>query len=204
MITIIDYNAGNIRSVTNALDRIGVTWKVTNDPREVAAASKIIMPGVGSARAAMEELNKRGLAGVIQNTRVPFLGICLGMQMLFEWSEEGEVECLGVIKGRVMRFDERLVKVPQIGWNRVQKLDIIETPLLSPLTKGGSKGGSGYFYFVHSYYCVPEDKNVSVATANYGGEFCAAAQQNNFYGVQFHPEKSGDAGMELIARFCNL
>lgn len=212
MITIVDYNAGNIKSVTNALDRIGVKWKVTNDPKEVVGASKIIMPGVGSACAAMEELNKRGLADAIKNTRAPFLGICLGMQVLFERSEEGDTECLGIIKGRVIRFDDSKVKVPQMGWNRVrtQNLKLKCQNHNSKLKTGKAKNifddsaDNSYFYFVHSYYCVPEDKGIIIATANYGGEFCAAVQHNNFYGVQFHPEKSGDAGMELIARFCDL
>ena len=203
VITIIDYGAGNIKSLTNALDRIDVAWKVTNNPKEVAAASRIIMPGVGSARAAMAELRKRGLVEIIQNTRAPFLGICLGMQILFDYSEEGDTECLGILKGRVKKFYEKRVKVPQMVWNslRVQNSkckvksyrDIFDDII-----------DNSYFYFVHSYYCIPEDKNIIIATANYGGEFCAAVQQENFYGVQFHPEKSGEAGMKLLARFCSL
>lgn len=204
MTTIIDYNAGNVKSVTNALDRIGVKWKVTNDPKEVAAASKIIMPGVGSARAAMEELRARGLVKVIRNTRAPFLGICLGMQVLFEWSEEGDAGCLGIIRGHVRKFQGEGLKVPQMGWNKVQSLKFKvqndEVRYKNIVGEGGAK--DAYFYFVHSYYCIPEDRSVVVATANYGSEFCAAVQWRNFYGVQFHPEKSGEAGLKLLRSFC--
>ena len=136
-VTIIDYGAGNIKSLTNALDRIDVAWKVTSEPIAIAQASKVIMPGVGSAKAAMEELRRRDFVGVIQNLKAPFFGICLGMQLLFDYSEEGDVACLGIIKGRVRRFQGKGLKVPQMGWNRVksEKLKV--------------KSGS-YFYFVHS------------------------------------------------------
>ena len=119
-VTIIDYGAGNIKSLTNALDRIDVAWEVTSEPIAIAQASKVIMPGVGSAKAVMEELYKRGLVEILQQCKVPFLGICLGMQLLFEWSDEGDVACLGIIKGRVRRFQGEGLKVPQMGWNRVK------------------------------------------------------------------------------------
>jgi glutamine amidotransferase len=203
MITIIDYNAGNVKSVTNALDTIGREWKVTSKSKDIARASKIIMPGVGSAKAAMGELRRRGLVELMKNIRAPFLGICLGMQVLFEWSEEGDTDCLGIIKGRVKKFQGKGLKVPQTGWNtaRVQSKKFKVKNYRSIFE--GVKNGA-YFYFVHSYYCVPENREVVTATTEYGVEFAAAVQQNNFYGVQFHPEKSGDSGMKLLAHFCGL
>ncbi|OGY70786.1 MAG: imidazole glycerol phosphate synthase, glutamine amidotransferase subunit, partial [Candidatus Jacksonbacteria bacterium RIFCSPHIGHO2_12_FULL_44_12] len=146
---------------------------------------------VGSAKAAMEELQKRWLVETIRNVKAPFLGICLGMQLLFDYSEERDVACLGIIKGRVRRFQGKGLKVPQIGWNRVKN------------EKLKMKSGS-YFYFVHSYYCVPEDGGVVTATTEYGVEFASAVQYKNFYGVQFHPEKSGEAGLEVLKNFCEL
>ena len=190
-VTILYYGAGNIKSVTNALDMIGAKWKVTSNSREIVEASKIIMPGVGSAKAAMEELQKRWLVETIRNVKAPFLGICLGMQLLFDYSEERDVACLGIIKGRVRRFQGKGLKVPQIGWNRVKN------------EKLKMKSGS-YFYFVHSYYCVPEDGGVVTATTEYGVEFASAVQYKNFYGVQFHPEKSGEVGLEVLKNFCEL
>jgi glutamine amidotransferase len=198
MITIINYNAGNIKSVTNALDAIGAKWKITSDAREIAKAQKIIMPGVGSAASAMKELRKRDLVSVIQNTRAPFLGVCLGMQLLFEWSDEGDTGCLGIIKGRVKKFQGERLNVPQMGWNNVKlKTDKTENIF-------GSIEDSSYFYFVHSYYCVPDDLEIITATTEYGIEFASAVQWRNFYGVQFHPEKSGEVGLEVLKNFCKI
>lgn len=201
MITIVDYNAGNIKSVTNALDKIGAQWKITSDSREIAEAKKIIMPGVGSAASAMEELKKHDLIGVIQNTRAPFLGICLGMQLLFEMSDEGDAECLGIIKGRVKKFQGNGLKTPQMGWNRVKnyELRIKNKNILFKDIKQDA-----YFYFVHSYYCMPDDERVITATTKYGIEFASVVQYRNFYGAQFHPEKSGEVGLKVLKNFCEL
>ncbi len=207
---IIDYGAGNIKSLTNALDKIGVAWKVTSNPKAIAQARKVIMPGVGSAKSAMEELRKRDLAGVIQGLTVPFLGICLGMQLLFEWSDEGNTECLGIMKGRVKKFQEEGLKVPHVGWNLIQNSNPERFLGKNQNEKSKCKNilitvqDNAFFYFVHSYYCIPENKKVIIATTEYGVEFASAVQWRNFYGVQFHPEKSGDDGMKLLARFCAL
>ena len=198
-ITIIDYGASNLKSMANALEKIGVLYTISSDASEIKKADKIILPGVGSAQSAMLELKERGLVQVIKNLKKPFLGICLGMQILFEYSKEGETECLGIIKGQVKKFDSSKVKVPQMGWNRVMKHETrnMEQSILSGLSD------EKYFYFVHSYYCVPDDKQTVRAVCDYGGEFAAVINQNNFYGVQFHPEKSGEAGLRVLEKFAN-
>ena len=178
MIAIIDYNSGNTASVANALRRLGQRYEITGDPELVARADKIIFPGVGAAKAAMKELKKRGLDKLLRRTKTPVLGICLGLQLLAEFSEEDNTKCLGIIPGRVKRFSDDL-KVPQIGWNRV---------------------GKDYFYFVHSYY-LPVG-HYTLATATYGVPFSAIIQKDNFYATQFHPEKSGEAGLQILRNFC--
>lgn len=178
MIAIVDYNAGNTESVANALTRLGMEYRITSDPGVVARADKIIFPGVGSAGAAMKELKKRGLDQVLKKARQPVLGICLGLQLMADRSDEGDVKCLGIIPGVVKRFSDDL-KVPQIGWNRV---------------------GKDYFYFVHSYYLPVGPYTVGVAT--YGVPFSAIIRKDNFYATQFHPEKSGEAGFKLLRNFC--
>lgn len=194
MIAIIDYGMGNVRSVANALDRLEAANRVTSKMEDIQNANGIILPGVGSAGAGMQNIKERGidalLAREIKNGK-PFLGICLGMQLLMEESSEGDVMCLGYVSGTVVKFKGG-VKIPQIGWNTVK-------------TKGAGifKGLSndGYFYFVHSYYCVPNDKNIITGLTNYEGEFCSAFQMDNIYGVQFHPEKSGKTGETVLQNF---
>ena len=196
MLTIIDYGASNLKSLTNALDVINVPYTISNQIAEIKKADKIILPGVGSANFAMVQLRKLKLVDSIQKLTVPVLGICLGMQLLFDWSAEGNTKCLGIIKGRVVKFDETKVKVPQMGWNRTKFL-ISNFQFLNHVN-------NPYFYFVHSYYCVPENQTSIIGTTNYESAFCAIVRQDNFYGVQFHPEKSGQPGLKLLTKFCKL
>lgn len=198
MITIIDYNAGNIRSVLRACTEVGAKAVITGDPTVVAGAEKIIFPGVGAAPSAMAYLKKTGLdralTGVFQKG-VPVLGICMGTQIVLESSEEGDQPCLGLIPGRTVRFrlkDKRL-KIPHMGWNEVRVVKA------HPILEGIKAGDE--FYFVHSYYPQPADKKNIYAVTDYGGDFCCALGYKNLFAVQFHPEKSGRLGLELLARF---
>jgi len=196
MITIIDYNSGNIGSVTNALERLGEKYLISSDPIEIIKAEKIIFPGVGRAKPAMTELKKRGLVEVIKNTKAPFLGICLGMQLLLSYSQEDSVECLDIIPGQVKRFPKDGLKVPQIGWNSVdqfKKDDILFKDILD----------GSYFYFVNSYYVDTNDKYV-LGQTDYCVRFASVIKKDNFYGVQFHPEKSGDVGERMLSNFVKL
>ena len=195
MIAIIDYEMGNLRSVGNALDRLGAEWKLTADPAEIRQASKVLLPGVGNDAEAMARLRERGLCEVIRDLRHPVLGICVGMQVMCRHSEEGDVDCLGIFDAKVRRFpEEDDLKVPHVGWNRINNLD-------SKLFKGIDRGS--YVYYVHSYYAplCPD----TIATTRYGSTmFSAALKYENFYGTQFHPEKSGDVGEHIIANFLAL
>jgi len=198
MITIVDYNAGNIRSVLRACGEVGAKAAITGDPEAVAKAEKIIFPGVGAAPSAMAYLTKTGLDTALTEAfrvGIPILGICMGTQIVLESSEEGDQKCLGLIPGRTVRFrlkDKRL-KIPHMGWNEVKVVK--PHPLLE-----GIKGGDE-FYFVHSYYPQPADENNIYAVADYGGDFCCALGYKNLFAVQFHPEKSGRLGLELLERF---
>lgn len=195
MITLVDYDAGNIRSVGNALSRLGAEYELTADPARIAAASKVILPGVGNAAEAMEHLRERGLCEVIRNLRVPVLGICVGLQVLCKSSEEGPVDCLGIFDARIRRFpDSPEAKVPHMGWNNIGNL---ETKLFKDLP------GGSYVYFVHSFY--PELCPDTIATCRHGDTlFSAALRWENFYGTQFHPEKSGSAGAAILQNFLAL
>lgn len=203
MIAIIDYGAGNIKSVANALTKLGQKFQVVKSASEYeqsngkfAKFSRVILPGVGAAKSAMVELGARGFTKILQNLTVPFFGVCLGMQLLAEYSEEGNVGCLGIVSGRVKKFkksQEIAVKVPQVGWNNVY--NIRKSPLFDGIAD------KEYFYFVNSYY-LPCDNCNSLAKGFYGGEFSAAISWRNFYGVQFHPEKSGEIGLKLLNNFC--
>lgn len=191
-VTIIDYGAGNVRSVRFALERLGITASCSDNAETIASADKIIFPGVGHAGAAMEQLQKRNLDRVIPALQQPVLGICLGMQLLCAHSEEGDTKGLGIFPGKVIRFEDNL-KVPHIGWNELQQA---EQGLFS-----GIRNGS-YAYFVHSYY-VPVDQ-YTIAGCNYGIPFSAALHKDNFYACQFHPEKSAAAGNALLQNFISL
>lgn len=194
MIAIIDYKAGNLASVKNALDRLGVSSAITSKASEVLAADGVIFPGQGRAGTAMYELKKSGLDGTISQISRPFLGICLGMQLLSDFSEEDKTKCLGVINGNCRKFPATL-KSPQLGWNKV----FLQRS--SPLT-GGIENGE-YFYFVHSYYFDASPRSV-IGMTDYGFGFPSILQKDNFFAVQFHPEKSGTVGERLLKNFCEV
>ena len=199
MIAIVDYGAGNIFSVKNALDYLGLDCKLTSDKDEIKAADAVILPGVGAFPAAMAMLEKSGLIDTIKEeaAKKPLLGICLGMQMLFEKGYEFE-ECdgLGLIKGSVRYMDEPDLIIPHMGWNKLEKLN--ECPLLENI------GDNEYVYFVHSYKAECADKNIS-AYSEYGGKVPALVFDGKFvYGAQFHPEKSGDTGLKILKNFGSL
>jgi glutamine amidotransferase len=192
-IAIIRYNSGNTASVVNALTRLGVDAVITDDPEVLRSASHVIFPGVGEASTAMSYLRERRLDETIRSLQQPILGVCLGMQLLCASSEENATECLGVVPGRVRRFELDGLKVPHTGWNTVSEFR-------SPLFDGIEDGE--HFYFVHGYFV--EQNDTTVATCMYGTKFSAAIAHENFYGVQFHPEKSGAAGRRLLENFLNL
>lgn len=206
MITIIDYQMGNLRSVQKALEHVGAEAKITSDPLEIAQAEKLVLPGVGGFGEAMEELRKRDLEAPIREFAAsgrPLLGICLGLQLLFETGYEGGTHRgLGILQGDVVRFEGPAfvgaggLKVPHMGWNQVTKR--ADVPLLDDLTDGT------HFYFVHSYYVRPTDQAIVALTCDYGGEFCAMIARNNVFATQFHPEKSQQAGLNLLQRFAEL
>ncbi|MEX0686917.1 MAG: imidazole glycerol phosphate synthase subunit HisH [Balneolales bacterium] len=191
MIAIIDYKAGNLASVSNALSRLDAKFQVTNDRDKLEKADAIVFPGVGHAWSAMEALRENGMDIFLKTTEKPVLGICLGMQLLFESSEEGDSEALGIIPGRLKKFNPLLGKVPHMGWNSIDIKK--EHPILN-----GIKSQS-YFYHVHSYYAPVNE--FTVASGNYINPFASIVAYNNFTGVQFHPEKSGKIGEKLIANF---
>lgn len=191
MIGIINYGAGNIRSVSNALDRLGVAYFVSSSIDELCEAQKLILPGVGEARSAMESLDRGGLVEWLRTVNVPFLGICIGMQILFERSTERDTTCLGLIPGIVSKFDSSNGKVPHMGWNTVHLQR--ENPLFQGICN------DEFFYFVHSY-SAPVG-SATTGLTEYDHPFSAAVQQNNFYGVQFHAEKSGRAGLQILQNF---
>lgn len=191
-LAIIRYNAGNIQSVLYALERIGAAATVTDDPDEIRNASKVIFPGVGEASTAMAYLRERKLDQLIAGLTQPVLGICLGMQLMCEYSEEGDTPCLGIFPNQVRKFDNTL-KTPQVGWNNIHSLS---SPLFDKIDNGA------YTYFVHSFYAGLNEH--SIAVTDYGIGFSSALQKDNFYGVQFHPEKSARVGEQILRNFINL
>ena len=201
MIAIIDYGAGNLQSVRNALDFIGCPGTITSDPTEILSADGIILPGVGAFGSAMAEMERKGLTETVKSAAKsgkPFIGICAGMQLLFEESEESpDVPGLGVLKGRVLLFPaDKGLKIPHMGWNSIRTKK--ESRLLGKLS------GSPYMYFVHSYYVKAEDQEIVSALSDYGTTFDAAVEQENLFGCQFHPEKSGTEGISILRRFAEL
>lgn len=192
-VVIVKYNGGNTASVANAMARLGVEAVISDDPQTVSRADKIIFPGVGEASTAMSYLRESGLFETIKSLRQPVLGICLGMQLMCESSEENEAECLSIIPYRVRRFSSENVKVPHVGWNVVRSLR-------SPLFDGIDK--DEHFYFVHGYFVEAGEE--TTATCFYDQEFSAAVQHKNFFAVQFHPEKSGVPGQRILENFLNL
>lgn len=192
MIAIVKYNAGNITSVKNAIERLGYSCLVTDDKTLLQQAEKVIFPGVGEASSAMKYLKEKGLDKVIKNLKQPVLGICLGQQLLCQFSEEGNTNCLGIFDATVKKFEPQL-KVPHMGWNNI-------TDLNSILYDGISAEEN--FYFVHSYYA--EICQETTAICDYIAPFSASMQKDNFYATQFHPEKSSSAGEQLLLNFLKL
>lgn len=198
MITILDYGAGNLRSVQRACRAIGREERVVRDAESLRRAERIIFPGIGAARSAMDNLAELGVVDAFLecvHAGIPTLGICIGAQVALDRSEEGDTPCLGLIPGVTRRFDldDPTLKVPHIGWNEVR----VTRP--HPLLEGLKPGDE--FYFVHSYYLDPESPEHSFAVSDYGGEFTCAIGRDNFFATQFHPEKSGRFGLELLERF---
>lgn len=196
-LVIVKYNAGNIQSVLYALERIGLTASVTDDHEQIKQADKVIFPGVGEASSAMKYLQERGLDEVIKNLKQPVLGICLGMQLMCKYSEENDTPCLEIFDEEVKKFTSPSLnesyKVPQIGWNNIYNLK-------SDLFK--DVADNNYCYFVHGYYASLGEH--TIATTNYIQPYSSALRKNNFYGVQFHPEKSADTGEQILRNFAAL
>jgi glutamine amidotransferase len=203
MIAIIDYNAGNITSVSRALKEIGQEFIITNDTRKLDAASHVIFPGVGAAGEAMAYLRQKKLDVWLKNWFAagrPLMGICLGTQIILEYSEENDTTCIGLVAGSTKRFPEKLVsggerlKIPQMGWNSVRLLR--SHPVFENVPVDAE------FYFVHSYYPAPADDQVILGTTDYGISFCSVIARDNLVAMQFHPEKSGRPGLQILRNFC--
>ena len=204
MIAIVDYKAGNLTSVKRALEHLGHKCEITDRAERIVGAERVILPGVGAAGATMENLRALGLVDVLRNDVAgagkPFLGICIGIQVLLDHSEEDDAECLGIIAGHVARYprsiDGRPLKVPQIGWNRVRQA--------RPHPVFAGVPDNTHFYFVNSYYPILDDPTMTLATSDYGVAFAAATVSGNVIATQFHLEKSGAAGLKLLDNFCRL
>ncbi len=198
MITIVDYGAGNLRSIARAFAHLDLAARVVDRPEEVERAEAVVLPGVGAAGAAMRFLKEKGLDEAVRaalKRGVPFLGVCLGMQLLLGSHEEGDTAGLALLPGCVRRFPAGLI-VPHIGWNQVQPLR--ETPLFDGIPPGA------FFYFVHSYYAEPADTALVAGQTDYGGLYCSVIEAGNLWGVQFHPEKSGTNGLRLLRNFAKV
>jgi len=200
MIVIVDYDTGNLRSVENSLKRLGASYRVSSDPAVIAAAERVILPGVGEAATAMRNLCARGLPEVIRGLRQPVLGICIGLQLMCRRSEEGDTECMGIFDTEVRRFTGAgpELKIPHMGWNTIEGpgASLSGSPLLRGIREGE------YVYFVHSY--APGLCAGTVATTEHGRRFSAAIARENFFGTQFHPEKSGPVGERIMRNFLEL
>lgn len=201
MIAIVDYGMGNLRSVQKAFERVGSAAEIVNDPEKIAQADKVILPGVGAFGDAIAELRRRELVEPIKeaiDAGKPFLGICLGLQLLFDVGYEGERhEGLGVLRGEVRRFElPPEYKVPHMGWNECRMRR--PAPILKDIAEGT------HVYFVHSYYVVPTDTQVVAIEADYGGPFCAMIWRDNLFATQFHPEKSQEQGLRMLRNFAEL
>jgi imidazole glycerol phosphate synthase, glutamine amidotransferase subunit len=196
MIAVIDYGAGNIRSIEKALAYVGAQVQVTDDPAVVEHAQAVVLPGVGSAGAAMERMTAQGLDVAIRQATAqgkPFLGICLGMQLLADHHEEGEVDGLRLFRGSVRRIPDG-PKIPHMGWNQIRPLHA-ELPIFAQVPP------EAYFYFAHSYYVEPHDQQGVAAVTDYGSAYCSVIVTAQVWGTQFHPEKSGEAGLQLLKNF---
>ncbi len=199
MIGVVDYKAGNLKSVDSALSHLGAEFLISDKPEELLRCDKMIFPGVGEAKSAMEVLKSSGLGQAVREFALsgkPLLGICLGAQIVFDSSEERQTECLGIIPGKVKRFSSQMgLKVPHMGWNTIEHNNI-------NLFKGVKQNSS--FYFVHSYYIEAQSQGNIAASCEYGLNFTAAAVKDNILACQFHPEKSGEAGLQLLDNFLKL
>ena len=204
MIAILDYRAGNLTSVERALNHLGFPCRITDSREEIAAADRIIFPGVGAAGSSMANLKELGLDAMLReklDAGAPVLGICVGLQVLFDYSEENDTPCLGILKGRVRRFDGsmeesegRRLKIPHMGWNKVEFVD--DHPVFADISSNSQ------FYFVHSYYPDPGDPSQIAGKTEYGLSFASAMARDNLVAVQFHPEKSGPPGLRILSNFC--
>ena len=196
MIDVIDYRAGNAPSVGYALEHLGIDCRLVSTPEQVATSERIVLPGVGAAGATIASLEAQGLVDAlrtrIREDQIPFLGICIGLQVLFDHSEEGDTPCLGWVPGTVRRFPDT-DRVPQIGWNAVRFTR--EHPLVAGVPS------EGHFYFVNSYYCVPADADDALGVTTYSTEFCSVVARGNIVATQFHAEKSGELGLALLRSF---
>ena len=197
-VTIVDYDAGNLRSVQRACHKVGLDAVITAEPEQIARADKVIFPGVGSAVSAIDTLHRRGLFEALiefYRTGKPFLGICLGSQIILQFTDEGDKECLGLVDGACQRFDfpDRTLKIPHIGWNE------IEIQRSHHMLKNVQSGDE--FYFVHSYFNRPSQKEAVVAVTEYGLEFCSVLAKDNLFATQFHLEKSGRKGLSILSEF---
>lgn len=196
MIAIVDYGAGNMHSIAHALEHVGAHVRVTDDPALVAEAEAVVLPGVGQARSAMAQMSSKGLDEAIREATYqgkPFLGICLGMQLLADHHAEGEVDGLKLFRGSVRRIPAGL-KIPEIGWNQVQ-------PHIEGLAIFEDIPPDSYFYFLHSYYVEPQDQEGVAATTDYGSPYCSVIATERVWGTQFHPEKSGEVGLQMLRNF---
>lgn len=194
-VVMLDSGGTNLASVQFAFERLGVVAELSRDPERIRRASHVVLPGVGAAAPGMRRLRESGLDALIPSLTQPVLGVCLGMQLLFEASEEGDTQCLGILRGRLVRFaEERCGRVPHMGWNRIEV--VRDSPLLAGLD------GDAFAYFVHSY-AAPLTP-ATVASCDYGGAFAAVVSERNFHGAQFHPERSAAAGSRLLANFLEL
>ena len=189
-VAIVDYGVGNIKSIQHSLDRIGVNHIYTMVPEKIISAEKVIFPGVGDASYAMKQLKNQNLDKLIPNLKQPFLGICLGMQLMCNYSDEGDTSCLGIINTKVKKFNSNNNKIPQIGWNNIKNL---KTNLFKGITE------NEFMYFVHTYF-VPKS-TYTISESSYGLNYSSAINKDNFYGTQFHPEKSGLIGEKIIKNF---
>ena len=201
MIAIIDYDAGNIKSVEKAMEHLGQDVRLTRDAKTILAADHVILPGVGNFGDAMEKLNRYGLTSVIRETvekKIPFLGICLGLQLLFESSEESPgIPGLGILKGKIVRFDEREgYKIPHMGWNSLHLQN--EGRLFRGIPD------QAYVYFVHSYYLKAEEEQIVKASSDYANRIHASVEQDNVFACQFHPEKSSEVGLQILKNFVSI
>jgi glutamine amidotransferase len=205
MLAVIDYAAGNIKSVTNAMEALRISYALATKPEDLKKADAVLVPGVGAAKSAMEKLNSLGLTEALRvfvQAGKPYLGICLGSQLLFDWSEEGEIECLKIFPGQVRKLTNA-PKIPEVGWNSADFTENFSQNKTAQKLFAGIPSGTD-FYYLHSYVAFPENGDIVAAETEYGQIFPAAVARDNVLGVQFHPERSGKWGLKLLENFGKL